>query len=97
VQLSIAELAATYAKLSLGLGAAGALFAATAWAAWRSAAAAKAAAALGGALVPGALLLAAPLTPPDAITQLTLAVVLVASWIAGLAVAAGIAAVRRAR
>ncbi len=53
--------------------------------------------AISGAMVPAILLVSALLTPPDLLSQLALALVLVASWAVGLVIAGAIVALRRAR
>ncbi|MCZ7685041.1 MAG: twin-arginine translocase subunit TatC [Sandaracinaceae bacterium] len=93
--ITLGEAAAIYANASLGLGLAGALLTGSAAAASRSAAAFAAALAISGAMVPAILLLSALLTPPDLLSQLALAFVLVASWVVGLVIAGAIVALRR--
>jgi sec-independent protein translocase protein TatC len=96
--ITLVDLAAALAASLAAFGLAGALLAGAAAAASRSGAAFRNALVLSGIVPGGALFFAGILTPgPDLLSQLVLALVLLAAWGAGLAAAAVVRALRRGR
>ena len=88
------DVVAMHTGLSFSLGVAGALLTGAAVAASRTPTAFKAALAVSGAMIALLLLVAGIATPPDLVSQLLLAVVLIGAWVAGLVLAGVMLAVR---